>query len=85
MQVLPTLSLADEELPGFHEYSYEIPNGTVIELTYREGDKIVRKKVLMKTGTFISEITRASLLQSSTEKLQSFTTNPHHIPSFNYD
>ena len=49
-----TLSLADEELPqGFHEYSYEIPNGTVIELTYREGDKIVRfKKVLMKTGTF---------------------------------
>ena len=50
----PTLSLADEELPqGFHEYSYEIPNGTVIELTYREGDKIVRyKKVLMKTGTF---------------------------------
>ena len=50
----PTLNKKDEELPqGFHEYSYEIPNGTVIELTSREGDKIVRyKKVLMKTGTF---------------------------------
>ena len=50
----PTLSKKDEELPqGFHEYSYEIPNGTVIELTFREGDKVVRyKKVLMKTGTF---------------------------------
>jgi len=50
----PKLSLSDEELPqGFHEYSYEIPNGTVIELTFRDGDKVVRyKKVLMKTGTF---------------------------------
>jgi len=50
----PTLSKKDEELPqGFHEYSYEIPNGTVIELTFREDDKVVRyKKVLMKTGTF---------------------------------
>ena len=50
----PTLSKRDEDLPqGFHEYSYEIPNGTVIELTFREGDKVVRyKKVLMKTGTF---------------------------------
>ena len=50
----PTLSKKDEELPqGFHEYSYEIPNGTVIELTFREVDKVVRyKKVLMKTGTF---------------------------------
>ena len=50
----PTLSKKDDELPqGFHEYSYEIPNGTVIELTFREGDKVVRyKKVLMKTGTF---------------------------------
>lgn len=50
----PMLSPADEDLPqGFHEYSYEIPNGTVIELTYRDGDQIVRyKKVLMRTGTF---------------------------------
>ncbi|MBM72224.1 MAG: hypothetical protein CL847_05525 [Crocinitomicaceae bacterium] len=50
----PTLSKKDEELPqGFHEYSYEIPNGTIIELTFREDDKVVRyKKVLMKTGTF---------------------------------
>ncbi|MBM56013.1 MAG: hypothetical protein CMB32_05600 [Euryarchaeota archaeon] len=50
----PALSKKDEELPqGFHEYSYEIPNGTVIELTFRDGDKVVRyKKVLMKTGTF---------------------------------
>jgi hypothetical protein len=50
----PTLSKKDDELPqGFHEYSYEIPNGTVIELTFRDGDKVVRyKKVLMKTGTF---------------------------------
>lgn len=50
----PILSPADEDLPqGFHEYSYEIPNGTVIELTYRDGDQIVRyKKVLMRTGTF---------------------------------
>lgn len=50
----PILSPADEDLPqGFHEYSYEIPNGTVIELTYRDGDQISRyKKVLMRTGTF---------------------------------
>lgn len=50
----PTLSDNDHEIPqGFHEYSYEIPNGTVIELTFRDGDKVIRyKKVLMKTGTF---------------------------------
>lgn len=50
----PILNKKDEEHPkGFHEYSYEIPNGTVIEFTSREGDKVVRyKKVLMKTGTF---------------------------------
>ncbi|MBI49145.1 MAG: hypothetical protein CL850_02515 [Crocinitomicaceae bacterium] len=50
----PTLNKKDAEIPqGFHEYSYEIPNGTVIEFTFREGDKVIRyKKVLMKTGTF---------------------------------
>jgi hypothetical protein len=50
----PILTESDNEVPqGFHEYSYEIPNGTVIELTFRDGDKVIRyKKVLMKTGTF---------------------------------
>lgn len=50
----PKISLEDEELPqGYYEYSYEIPNGTVKEITFRNGDEVIRyKKVLMKTGTF---------------------------------
>jgi hypothetical protein len=50
----PRLSIEDEELPqGYYEYSYEIPNGTVKEITFRTDDEVIRyKKVLMKTGTF---------------------------------
>ena len=50
----PKLSLEDEELPqGYYEYSYEIPNGTVKEITFRNDNEVIRyKKVLMKTGTF---------------------------------
>ena len=50
----PTLNKKDKEVPqGWNGTSDDIPNGKVIELTFREGDKVIRyRKVLMKTGTF---------------------------------